>query len=469
MLLQQLHRRRQQLSNNGGSTVIREGSLILIDFLPAQNGGSSAEDWSEGGINRTNNGEDEKMSFLANRRFRWVIKYEGSSGELGDVQLTNVLFQSANQNNNGTVLSISHPFTQTTDYSSVSTGNGTDEDDYLAQSWTNISTYTGSNTSVEGQFNELNTRTLDSPTANTGRLNTPLQYADNYYAETSGNGNGSVIWMRTGIQTFVPFEGTIDYERFVLSVGQDGANCGRIEWYVYLEPETNGTLSYPTDSTAPATPTLAGATITNDTATITWSAVSDSDLREYIVTYRYRVNSGSAFGDWTFIRNASGTSMDVDLTELDSYGDYEFGIQAIDTSLNVSGRGTTSTTTYSASQVAPVISVVSESFTSTVGVLWQIDIRLEIGEFYDSTLSNNLTPNQLTSPDTFAIYYELQGGTPTISSNQVPDSWIQYQSTPLNWRIQTPSGQFATNSSFKYIVVATNSAGTTTSPVRTLT
>jgi len=133
MLLQQLHRRRQQLANNGGSTTVRQGSLVLIDFITAQDGGSTAEDWSEGGINRTNNGENEVMSFLANRRFRWVIKYEGSSGELGDVQLTNVLFQSANQNNNNTVLSISIPFTQTTDYNSVSTGNGTDEDDYLAQ------------------------------------------------------------------------------------------------------------------------------------------------------------------------------------------------------------------------------------------------------------------------------------------------------------------------------------------------
>jgi len=485
MLLQQLHRRRQQLANNGGTTQQRVGQLYRLGRLNQGNGGSDPEDWTEFALNEFGT-TPEELSFLANRRYRLVVKYEGSlsNSDLGDVQMTNGVWQDINNNQAFNYKTQIIEFSQTTNPSTVYTSGSTDLEDYINQTWQSIPFYEDGETqtsSDEGVFhrvssNSLNSNTYnreiretDSPTANTGRLNCPQQYDTIYYAESTGAGVGSVIWARSAIRTYIPYDdGSDDYERFIISFGQDGQDCGGFDFFIYVEPETGGTLSYPQDNTAPSNPTLVGATITDNFADLTWSAVSDSNLSGYIVEYRYRTNSGSAYGNYKTIRGTQSTQTGVDLDDLDSFGDYQFRVKAIDLNHNVSSGATASVVTYSG-QVAPVISVVSESFTSTIGVIWEIDIRLEIGEFYDSTLSNNLTPNQLTSPDTFAIYYELQGGTPTISSAQIPDAWIQYKSTPLNWRILTPSGQFASNSSFKYIVVATNSAGTTTSPVRTVT
>jgi len=486
MLLQQLHRRRQQLVNNGGTTQTRVGQLVKIGRLNQGNGGSDPEDWTEFALNEFGT-KPEELSFLANRRFRVVVKYEGSlsNSDLGDVQLTNAVFQDINNDQTFDYKTQIIEFAQTTNPSTVYTSGSTDLQNYINQTWQSIPFYESGETQTsadEGVFhrvssNALNSNTYnreiretDSPTANTGRLNCPLQYDTIYYAESTGAGVGSVIWAQSAIRTYIPSQDSNDdYERFIISLGQDGQDCGGIDLYIYIEPETNGTVAYPEDSTAPSAPTLVGATITDQYADLTWSAVSATDLSNYIVSYRYRTNSGSSYGVIKTIRATNDTKTGVDLEDLDSFGDYEFGVSAIDLNRNESSRATAAVVTYSASQVVPVISVVSESATFTA-FTWEIDIRLEIGEFYDSTLSNNNTPNQLTSPDTFAIYYEIDGSTPTISSNQIPDSWIQYKATPLNWRIQTPSGQFGFGvTSFKYIVVATNNAGTTTSPVRTVT
>ena len=486
MLLQQLHRRRQQLANNGGTTQARVGQLYKIGRLNQGDGGSDPEDWTEFALNENGNSPEE-LNFLANRRFRVVAKYNGSlsNSDVGDVQITNAVIQDINNDQAFDYKNTIIYFNATTEPSTVYTGGSTDLEDYINQTFTGLPSYEDGETqttSDEGKWHLVSSaslsdntfnreiRTVNSPTANTGRLNCPLQYDRIYYAECTGLGVGEVMWIQSGIYTYIPSQDTNDdYERFIISLGQDGNDCGAIDLFIYVLPETSGTVAYPDDTTAPANPLIVGATITDEFADLTWSAVSDSDLSGYNVAYRYRTNSGSSFGSYETVRGTTETKTGIDLDDLDGFGDYQFRVSAIDASRNQSSGTTSSIVTYAASTVVPVVTVVSESVTLTT-FNWSIDITLEIGEFYDSTLANNNTPNQLTSPDTFAIYYELDNSTPTTSSNQVPDSWIQYKSTPQNWNIVSPSAQFALfPQSFKYIVVATNSAGTTTTAVRTVT
>lgn len=479
MLLQQLHRRRQQLVNNGGTTQTRVGQLVKIGRLNQGNGGSDPEDWTEFALNEFGT-TPEELSFLANRRFRVVVKYEGSlsNSDLGDVQMTNAVFQDINNDQTFDFKTQIIEFTQTTNPSTVYTSGSTDLQNYINQTWQSIPFYESGETQTsadEGVFhrvssNSLNSNTYnreiretDSPTANTGRLNCPLQYDTIYYAESTGAGVGSVIWAQTAIRTYIPSQDTNDdYERFIISLGQDGQDCGGIDLFIYIEPETNGTLAYPEDSTAPSAPTLVGATITDQYADLTWSAVSASDLSNYIVSYRYRTNSSSSYSVIKTIRATNDTKTGVDLEDLDSYGDYEFGISAIDLNRNESSRANASVVTYSAPATVPDFDY----------IYWEANVGSPNTAFYvycEFDLVNGDAPTSVTA------YVTIDGTTPS-SSNNVTSASLSDTSTGNDGSTWDSASSIGFSSSgvgisdvVKVIVLATNTGGTTTSPVVSLT
>ena len=122
---------------------------------------------------------------------------------------------------------------------------------------------------------------------------------------------------------------------------------------------------------------------------------------------------------------------------------------------------------------APSFTFVSENATKvdSFGIIRDYAIDLEIGI---STLSvaTNGNAGQLTGSDAINVYVDYGGGTPTASSREVAQTSIVYNGT--NWEIDDSeqvvvfSDPYNNSSQAKYLIVATNSSGTTQT-IRTLT
>lgn len=121
---------------------------------------------------------------------------------------------------------------------------------------------------------------------------------------------------------------------------------------------------------------------------------------------------------------------------------------------------------------APSFTFVSESASKTDALfLRTYSIDLEIGV---STLSvaTNGNAGQLTGSDALNVYVDYGGGTPTTSSREVQSASIIYNGT--NWEIDdseqvlTVIDPYNNSSQATYLIVATNSVGTTQT-TRTLT
>jgi hypothetical protein len=122
---------------------------------------------------------------------------------------------------------------------------------------------------------------------------------------------------------------------------------------------------------------------------------------------------------------------------------------------------------------APSFTFVSESASKvvTAGIFRAYSIDLEIG-ISTLSVSTNANATSLTGSDAINVYVDYGGGTPTTSSREVAQTSIVYNGT--NWEIDDSetvlvfSDPYNDSSQAKYLIVATNSSGTTQT-IRTLT
>ena len=121
---------------------------------------------------------------------------------------------------------------------------------------------------------------------------------------------------------------------------------------------------------------------------------------------------------------------------------------------------------------APSFTFVSESASKEiVAVIFRnYSIDLEIG-ISTLSVSTNADASSLTGSDAINVYVDYGGGTPTTSSREVAQTSIIYNGT--NWEIDDQEGvaifsdPYNDSSQVKYLIVATNSFGTTQT-IRTL-
>ena len=228
MLLQQLHRRRQQLANNGGTTQQRIGQLYRIGRLNQGNGGSDPEDWTEFALNEFGT-TPEELSFLANRRYRLVVKYEGSlsNSDLGDVQMTNGVWQDINNNQAFNYKTQIIEFSQTTNPSTVYTSGSTDLENYINQTWQSIPFYEDGETQTsadEGVFHRawvLNRAVKKLSTCqNIVVMDSDLVVTNGWATEVLSSKKQSIAW---GLLHFLSKEGTEEYQYLSSRAASDEA------------------------------------------------------------------------------------------------------------------------------------------------------------------------------------------------------------------------------------------------------
>ncbi len=115
---------------------------------------------------------------------------------------------------------------------------------------------------------------------------------------------------------------------------------------------------------------------------------------------------------------------------------------------------------------APSFTFVSESASKVVSsfIFRTYSIDLEIG-ISTLSVSTNADATSLTGSDAINVYVDYGGGTPTTSSREVAQTSIIYNGT--NWEIDDEETQtifadtYNDSSQVKYLIVATNSVGTT--------
>ncbi len=120
---------------------------------------------------------------------------------------------------------------------------------------------------------------------------------------------------------------------------------------------------------------------------------------------------------------------------------------------------------------APSFTFVSENAVDTNnGFFGSYTLDLEIG-ISTLSVSTNSDATSLTGSDAINVYVDYGGGTPTTGSREVAQTSIIYNGT--NWEIDDQEGWFlgdpySGSTQAKYLIVATNSIGTTQT-IRTIT